>query len=140
MKLLESRKVLITILILLVGFAIALSMFNRKREENMAEQVYEKITQEEAKKMMDNDNVIILDVREKDEYATGHIENSILVPLSVLNDEIEKTIPNKDEVVLVYCRSGNRSKQASFIMSMLGYTNVYDFGGINTWEYGIVQD
>ncbi len=101
---------------------------------------YNQITQAEAKEMMDNGNVIILDVREKDEYVQGHIANSILVPLSVLNEEIETALPNKDEVILVYCRSGNRSKQACLIMDTLGYTNVYEFGGITTWKYGVVQD
>ncbi len=100
---------------------------------------YYEITQNVAKEMMDNEDVVILDVREEDEYKEGHIENSVLLPLGNVSMSAESVIPNKDEIILVYCRSGNRSKQASYVLADLGYTNVYEFGGINTWEYGTVK-
>ncbi len=100
---------------------------------------YYQITQDVAKEMIDNEKVVILDVREEEEYEEGHIENSVLLPLGEVTYYAERIIPNKDEIILVYCRSGNRSKQASYFLAELGYTNVYEFGGINTWEYGIVK-
>ena len=97
---------------------------------------YQQITQEEAKEMMDNQEVIILDVREQDEYDGGHIPGAMLLPVGMINDETAAgVIPGKDATVLVYCRSGNRSKTASSALPDLGYTNIYEFGGINTWPY-----
>ena len=97
---------------------------------------YEQITQETAKEMMDTREVIILDVREQDEYDSGHIPGAVLLPVgSIDEDTAADVIPEKDSTVLVYCRSGNRSKTASSALAELGYTNIYEFGGINTWPY-----
>ena len=101
---------------------------------------YSQITQEKAKQMMDEQEVLILDVREQSEFDSGHIANAVLLPLgSITAETAAAVIPTKDTVVLVYCRSGNRSKTASKALVELGYTNIYEFGGINTWEYGIVS-
>ena len=95
-----------------------------------------KYYQEEAKEMMDTQEVIILDVREQDEYDGGHIPGAMLLPVGMINEETAAgVIPGKDATVLVYCRSGNRSKTASSALADLGYTNIYEFGGINTWPY-----
>lgn len=103
---------------------------------NDANGSYEQITQEEAKEMMDTEEVIILDVREQDEYDSGHIPGAVLLPVGTIDEETAaEVIPEKDATVLVYCRSGNRSKTASSTLVELGYTNVYEFGGINTWPY-----
>lgn len=97
---------------------------------------YQQITQEEAKEMMDNQEVIILDVREQDEYDSGHIPGAMLLPVGTIDETTAaEVIPEKDATVLVYCRSGNRSKTASSTLAGLGYTNIYEFGGINTWPY-----
>lgn len=97
---------------------------------------YQQITQEEAKEMMDTQEVIILDVREQDEYDSGHIPDAILLPVDTIEEETAAAvIPEKESTVLVYCRSGNRSKTASSTLAELGYTNIYEFGGINTWPY-----
>ena len=97
---------------------------------------YEQITQEEAKEMMDTQEVIILDVREQDEYDSGHIPGAMLLPAGTIDEATAAdAIPEKDSTVLVYCRSGNRSKTASSTLADLGYTNIYEFGGINTWPY-----
>lgn len=98
---------------------------------------YQQITAEEAKEMIDTLNdEIILDVREQDEYDEGHIPEAILLPVGMIDaDTAEGTIPEKDTVVLVYCRSGNRSKTASSVLAELGYTQVYEFGGIKDWPY-----
>ena len=98
---------------------------------------YQQITAEEAKEMIDTlDDEIILDVREQEEYDTKHIPDAILLPVGMIDeDRAEGVIPEKDSVVLVYCRSGNRSKTASNKLAQLGYTQVYEFGGINDWPY-----
>ena len=101
-----------------------------------SESDYQQISQEEAKEMMDTQEVIILDVREQDEYDSGHIPGAVLLPVgSIDEDTAAEVIPEKDSTVLVYCRSGNRSKTASSTLADLGYTNIYEFGGINTWPY-----
>lgn len=99
---------------------------------------YEQITQEAAKEMMDTQEVIVLDVREQSEYDSGHIPGAVLLPVGSIDEETAAAvIPEKDSTVLVYCRSGNRSKTASSTLAGLGYTNIYEFGGINTWPYEI---
>ena len=101
-----------------------------------SENDYQQISQEEAKEMMDAQEVIILDVREQDEYDSGHIPGAVLLPVGTIDEETAaEVIPEKDSTVLVYCRSGNRSKTASSALAELGYTNIYEFGGINTWPY-----
>ena len=101
-----------------------------------SENDYQQISQEEAKEMMDTPDVIILDVREQDEYDSGHIPGAVLLPVGTIDEETAaEVIPEKDSTVLVYCRSGNRSKTASSALAELGYTNIYEFGGINTWPY-----
>ena len=103
---------------------------------NVADGSYHQIAQEEAKEMMDTQEVIILDVREQDEYDSVHIPGAVLLPVGTINeDTAAEVIPEKDSTVLVYCRSGNRSKTASSKLAELGYTNIYEFGGINTWRY-----
>ena len=102
------------------------------------ENTYQQITQQEAKKMMDTQDVIILDVREQSEYDAGHIPGAILLPVgTITNESAAAVIPELDSVVLVYCRSGNRSKTASKALEELEYTNIYEFGGINTWPYEV---
>ena len=107
---------------------------------NAADSSYQQITQEEAKEMMDTQEVIILDVREQDEYDGGHIPGAVLLPVGTIDETTAaEVIPEKDSTVLVYCRSGNRSKTASSTLAELGYTNIYEFGGINTWPYETEQ-
>jgi len=104
------------------------------------EKTYTIIDQETAKKMMDSEtDYIILDVRRFEEYNGGHIPNAILIPNEEIIERAESELLDKDQLILVYCRSGNRSKQASAKLVDLGYTNVYEFGGIITWPYEIVQ-
>lgn len=101
-----------------------------------AQPSYQQISQQEAKEMMDSQEVILLDVREQEEYDQGHIPGAVLLPVgSIDEDTAAAVIPEKSATVLVYCRSGNRSKTAAAALAQLGYTNVYEFGGINTWPY-----
>lgn len=99
---------------------------------------YETIDAKEAKEMMETQEVVILDVREESEYQEGHIQDSILIPLSTIKEGNTK-LPDKDQTILVYCRSGNRSAKAAKTLVNLGYTHVYDFGGIIDWPYDIVK-
>lgn len=106
----------------------------------IADSSYEQITQETAKEMMDTQDVIILDVREQEEYDSGHIPGAVLLPVGTIDeDTAAEVIPEKDATLLVYCRSGNRSRTAASALAGLGYTNIYEFGGINTWPYEIEQ-
>lgn len=104
------------------------------------EKGYQQISQEEAKEMMDSQEVLILDVREQDEYDSGHIPGAVLLPVgSITEESAAEVIPEKDATVLVYCRSGNRSKTAAKTLAELGYTGIYEFGGITTWPYEVEQ-
>ena len=100
--------------------------------------MYEQITPEEAKKIMDSgEEHIILDTREQDEFDEGHIPGAILIPYTEIENKAKEMLPDKDAQILVYCRSGRRSKIAAEALSKLGYTNVKEFGGIIDWPYEV---
>ncbi len=105
----------------------------------MEQSTYQQISQEEARNMMDGqEDVIILDVREQEEYDSGHIPGAVLLSVgSIDEDSAAAVIPEMDSTVLVYCRSGNRSRNAAAALVELGYTQVYEFGGINDWPYEV---
>ena len=87
---------------------------------------------------MDTTNgYILLDTRTREEYDRSHIPGALLIPHTEISERAADELPDKDQVILVYCRSGNRSKQASEILAELGYNNVKEFGGINTWPYEV---
>ena len=97
---------------------------------------YEQITPAQARVMMEeNSDCIILDVRTEEEFADGHIENAILIPDYEIETKAESVIADKESLILVYCRSGRRSKLAADALVKLGYSNVKEFGGIIDWEY-----
>ena len=99
-----------------------------------AENSYKQISMDEAVTMMaEETDYIILDVRTPEEFAEKHIPNAINVPNETIGENEIPELPRKDQMILVYCRSGNRSKQASEKLVKLGYTNIYEFGGINDW-------
>ena len=94
----------------------------------------------EAKEIIDQDSdIIIIDVRSEEEYQTGHIEGAVCIPNEVISDQIERLLSDKEQEILVYCRSGRRSSQAVDKLLDLGYTNVKDFGGIIDWPYKITK-
>ena len=108
----------------------------RKTEEEIT---YKQISQEEAIEMMARDDGhVIVDVRRRDEYWEGHIPGAICIPNESIENERPEKLPDLDQIILVYCRSGNRSKQASEKLAAMGYTNVYEFGGIIDWKGEIV--
>ena len=101
---------------------------------------YEQISGAEAKALMDSESgYIIIDARTQEEYDQGHIPGAILIPEYDIADRAEKELPDKNQLILVYCRSGRRSKIAAEELVKLGYTNVKEFGGIIDWEYEIVK-
>ena len=140
-------------LILMLGICLSLFGFcacddknaGESKTENLAENTtvsitYEQISQDEAKRIMDTeDDFVIIDARTEAEFSEGHIEGAILIPEYEIAERAEKEIPEKDTLILVYCRSGRRSKIASDALVQLGYTNVKEFGGIIDWQYEIVK-
>lgn len=100
---------------------------------------YQQITAEEAAKMMQSaTDYIVLDVRTEQEYASGHIPGAVNIPNETIASGAIQQLPDKEQLILVYCRSGNRSKQASEKLVNLGYTNIVEFGGINDWSGEVV--
>ena len=129
------------ILILVMAMVLLISGCSAKieREKETEKNMYIQITASEAKKMMDEqEEILILDVREQSEYNEGHIPGAALLPVGTISeDTAAAVIGNKGTVVLVYCRSGNRSKTAAQALADLGYTQVYEFGGIRDWPYEV---
>ena len=119
---------------LLAACAFLLAACTSKGESSGGE-AYHKITAAEAKDRMDAGGVTIVDVRTAEEYADKHIPGAVLVPNESIGAEPPAGLPDKDAVLLVYCRTGVRSKQASHKLEALGYTQIYDFGGIVDWKY-----
>ena len=107
-------------------------------EEKTQEAVYVNITAQEAREIMDTrEGYVILDVRTQEEYNQGHIPGAILIPDTEIEARAEEVLTDKDQLILVYCRSGRRSKLASEILVELGYTNIMEFGGIIDWPYEV---
>ncbi len=127
---------------LIIMLLISLSLFGMTAcsGENGKASTYEQITAEQAKTIMDTEkDYVIIDARTEEEFAEGYIENAILIPEYEIKDRAEKELPDKDQLILVYCRSGRRSKIASDELVKLGYTNVKEFGGIIDWPYEVVK-
>ena len=102
--------------------------------------MWQQISQEEAMRLMETESeYVILDVRTQAEYDGGHIPGAILVPHDTIKGDVPQ-LPDKQQLILVYCRSGNRSKQAAQALADAGYENVREFGGINSWQGEIVTD
>ncbi|HCL01725.1 MAG TPA: rhodanese-like domain-containing protein [Lachnoclostridium phytofermentans] len=144
MKVRPLHKGVIYILLILTGTMILAGCSRKqdasKEETELKEQTYIEITQSEAKEMMNSEEkLVILDVRTDEEFMEGHIENAILLPVGEITDRAEEMLPDKDKKILVYCHSGRRSKVASYELAELGYTNVFEFGGIIDWKYDIVK-
>ena len=127
---------------LVLMLLISLSLFGMTAcgNENGKSSTYEQITAEQAKTIMDTEkDYIIIDARTEEEFAEGHIKNAILIPEYEIANRAEKELPDKEQLILVYCRSGRRSKIASEELVKLGYTNVKEFGGIIDWPYETVK-
>ena len=138
------------LLLFLAGFAVlfalllsgcALSRAKEDKAEDMTDKAaYQKISAEEAYEMMASQEVVVVDVRTREEYDGGHIENAVLVPNESIGSEMPEVLPDKEATLLVYCRSGRRSKDAAQKLLALGYQSVYDFGGVIDWPYELVKE
>ena len=137
MKTKQNKKILsicLTILLCLFVFS------GCNQDKNSKENIYMQITAKEAKNIMNNEtDYLILDVRTEEEFAEAHIEGAILIPDYEIAQKAESILTNKDQLILVYCRSGRRSKIAASELAAMGYTNIKDFGGIIDWPYDIVN-
>lgn len=125
----------------LLFIVIIISVSCGQTNQNEKEAVYLNISAQEAKKIMDSETgYVILDVRTEEEFAEGHIPGAILIPDYEIESKAEQILTDKNQLILVYCRSGRRSKNASEALVSLGYTNIREFGGIIDWPYETVSD
>ena len=108
-------------------------------EDAPSKAAYHKISAEEAYEMMISQEIVV-DVRTREEYDVGHIENAVLVPNESIGSEMPEALPDKEATLLIYCRSGRRSKDAAQKLLALEYQNVYDFGGVIDWPYELVKE
>ncbi|MGN0531809.1 MAG: rhodanese-like domain-containing protein [Eubacterium sp.] len=134
-RIIASIFAIITMASLITGCAAK----NQKTQETTAMTgTYQQISQDEAKKIMDaRDDYIIVDARDQYEYDEGHIKDAIVIPYTEIEAQAKQKLPNKEQLILVYCRSGRRSKIAARSLADMGYTNVKEFGGIIDWQYEI---
>ena len=131
--------IIVLIIIIVGGFTLVIE----KKEnsiDNKEESVIKYVSMDEIVQIMnENSNYIILDVRSMQEYNEGHIPNAICIPNETISEDIINKLPNKEQLILIYCRSGNRSKQAAQKLKNLGYTNLIEFGGIIDWAGDVVK-
>ena len=134
------KSIILSIILLLTGCTSAQPP-DINTGAGMVQNSYTQITQEQAKEMMSTLNdYIILDVRRHDEFAEGHIPGAICIPNEQINCDSPEALPDYNQTILIYCRSGNRSKQAAQKLASMGYTNVYEFGGIIDWTGDVVTE
>ena len=126
-------------LALLSGCALSKAKEDTAKESS-SKAAYHKISTEEAYEMIASQEVVVVDVRTQEEYDGGHIENAVLLPNESIGIEMPETLPDKEATLLIYCRSGRRSKDAAEKLLALGYQSVYDFGGVIDWPYELVKE
>ncbi|MBU9739501.1 rhodanese-like domain-containing protein [Diplocloster agilis] len=131
----------------IIGFLFlsAFSIYGCSKQQDSQEKTdkisYQKLTPEEAKEMMDTqDDLVVVDVRRQEEYDEKHLEGAVLIPLDTIADEQPEQLPDLDQPILVYCRTGVRSKASAEKLVDIGYTAVYDIGGIVDWPYDTVSE
>ena len=148
-----DTKLVLVISVLVLLAVVALGCKTQANTEGALPAGYHKITAAEAKqKMAANPQAVVLDVRTAEEYREKHIPKAVLLPstevkekaavvlpLTEVKEKAAVVLPDKNAEILVYCRSGNRSRQAGVLLAEMGYTSVYDFGGIQDWPYEVVQ-
>lgn len=130
--------------VLLLAGALLLSgctWFQALDRTGMLRPGYRQISQEEAARMMERDDGhVVVDVRQREEYYEAHIPGAVLIPNESIGEEPPELLPDKDQIILIYCRSGNRSKQAARKLADMGYTQVYEFGGIRDWTGPVITE
>lgn len=135
----KSVKIIIWMLCAVFMLVSCENSANAPESEAEVKQSYINITAEEAKEIMDSDaEYVIVDARTAEEFAEGHIPEAILIPYDEIAEKAESLLTDKNQTILVYCRSGRRSKLAAEELLKLGYTDIREFGGIIDWKYDIV--
>ena len=130
-----------SILIFLTTLLCLFILSGCNQNQNTKENTYMQITAKEAKNIMETEtDYIILDVRTEEEFKEGHIKNALLIPDYEIAEKTESVLTNKEQLILVYCRSGRRSKIAANELTTLGYSNIKEFGGIIDWPYDVVTE
>ena len=125
----------ISLIVILMLIAVACGI---KKGANKGNGNYLSISAKEAKELMESEaDYIILDVRAQEEYDQGHIPGAIVIPHTEIETEARDALPDKDKLILVYCRTGRRSKIAAQALAKMGYTNIKEFGGITDWSYDL---
>ena len=138
-----NKKIILTVTVIILTAAVLSGCIQKtNKEQTEATQVnigtYYQISQDEAKRIMDEESdYIIVDAREQSEYDEGHIKGAIVIPYTEIKQKAEELLPNKMQLIHVYCRSGRRSKIAAQSLANMGYKNVKEFGGIIDWQYEI---
>ena len=134
-------KRIIPVLLIVVFMLAGCGKVAKENAAQAGQPVCTRITQEQAKEMMaKDDGHVVVDVRRQDEYDSGHIPGAILIPNESIGTGALEALPDYDQIILIYCRSGNRSRQAAEKLAAMGYKNIFDFGGINTWTGEIVTE
>lgn len=129
------KKIILIIIILTLIIIGVVCIMNRKERNIENEVIIKHVSMNDIVQIMEeNENYIILDVRTQAEYNQGHIPNAICIPNETIDENVVNKLPDKNQMILVYCRSGNRSKQAAEKLKKLGYTNLIEFGGIIDWK------
>lgn len=126
-------------LLLIINIAVIVFAYMNLPSIEARTPEYRKITSQEAAAMLDQEGAVLLDVRTEAEYAEGHIEGALLIPDYEITDAASVNLPDKNAVILIYCRTGRRSEMAARALVDMGYTQVYDFGGIVDWPYEVIQ-
>ena len=134
------KKIILIIIILTIIIIGVVCIMNKKEKIIENEVIIKHVSMNDIVQIMEeNENYIILDVRTQAEYNQGHIPNAICIPNETIDENVVNKLPDKNQMILVYCRSGNRSKQAAEKLKKLGYTNIIEFGGIIDWKGEIVK-
>ena len=135
------NKIIYIILGIVIFTVVVMLIFNKKDKNIKKEPTIKYASMDEIIQIMkENKDYIILDVRTIEEYNEGHIPNAICIPNETIGENIVSELPNKEQLILIYCRSGNRSKQAAKKLNQLGYTNLIEFGGIIDWKGEIIKE
>ena len=133
------KKIICVILLIVIVIGVIL-MLSFKENNKQNKQAIRYVSMDEIKEIMnENTDYIILDARTIEEYNEGHIHNAICIPNETIDESVTTKLPRKDQLILIYCRSGNRSKQAATKLANLGYTNLVEFGGIMDWYGELVR-
>jgi len=127
-------------LLLALAFLTACGAAETPKGDAMPDNAYRQITQQEAAELMAGEGYILLDVRRPDEFASGHIPGAINIPNETIGDQPPEELGDLTQLILVYCRSGNRSKEAAQKLAAMGYANVAEFGGIIDWTGPVVSE